>query len=52
MLGSLHYAGLALFVALCVVIAVVFDSPTSVFLLVALSLAAFGLSYSLSRKPR
>ena len=40
-----QYLGVALFVALCVV----FDSPTSVFLLVGLALVALGLSYSMSR---
>jgi len=44
-----QYLGVALFVALCVVIAMVFDSPTSVFLLVGLALVALGLSYSMSR---
>lgn len=52
MMGSLHYAGLALFVAVCVVIVIVFDSPTSVFLVLGLSLALFGLSGALARKSR
>jgi len=44
-----HYLGIAVFIALIVLIAIVFDSPTSVFLLVGLSLVALGLSYSMSR---
>ena len=42
----------ALYAGLCVLIAVVFDSPTSVFLLVGLALVATGVSYRMSRRPR
>ena len=48
----LGYCGVAACVALAVVIAVVFDSPTSVFLLVALALIALSVTYSLSRGSR
>jgi hypothetical protein len=49
---SLRYFGLGLFVALCFVIAMVFDSPTSVILLVLLALLAIGLSFGSSRRAR
>ena len=45
----IHYFGVALCVALMVLIAVVFDSPTSVFLLVGLAVLALGGSYGMSR---
>lgn len=48
----LRYFGLALFVALCFVVAAVFDSPTSVILLVLLALLALGLSFGSSRRAR
>ena len=46
-----QYLGIAVFVALIVLIAIVFDSPTSVFLLVGMSLVALGLSYSIVAQP-
>jgi hypothetical protein len=46
-----HYLAVgALYAGLCVLIAIVFDSPTSVFLLVGLAVVATGLSYRMSRR--
>ena len=45
----IHYLSVVLCAALMVLIAVVFDSPTSVFLLVGLALLALGVSYGMSR---
>jgi len=48
--GPARYVVLALFVVLCVVIAIVFDSPTSVILLVLLALLALGFSFGSGRR--
>ena len=48
----ISYLGAVLCVALMVLIAVVFDSPTSVLLLVGLALLALGVSYGMSRSRR
>lgn len=52
MQSPLRYFGLPLYVVLCFVIATVADAPTSVILLVLLSLLALGLSVGASRRAR